>query len=1249
MALTPRQLAVIRARARAKKAKPAAEMQRPTALGGLGYQPEEEASRQAFRQGAANVAVPSAGPQQPKAPTRLSAAAGQFAQSATLGQAPNILAAPYALTGQFPEAKAFYQQRLMQGAEKFPVTTGAADIAGFLAPGGAVLKGATTLARPVTRAVQTAPAIVRGVATVAGGAALGATEGALYGGTVQAERQAMEQGQAAPTMQQRGEAAIPAAGMGAVVGGALPIVGRALAPVGTAIAGQAVKAFGPGATARQAERVAQKAVRADLQRAGINNLDDFLKAAEQYQGKPVMTAELTQSMTNSLTALTRAKGTTGDKVQAILENRIQGFPERMMRDLQEATGLDPAAIVDNLDDLIQSRQALAAPQYEKALAQPFTMTPTLEVLMKDSPEAASAFKEVERILKTELAGTGKTLEDVPKLDVYDRVKKILDERVRRLREEGKTSQAKAISDFTQRLRNELDVIVPEKYKAARLIGGEAPSLRDANKAGIKAYRLPFDMFKKEFAKVKGADAEAFKGAFVREISNIIEKNPARASAILAPEFQSKLRLMFGKDAADRLTANVRNEIAMRTTGARFNPNVGAVSSQALMGVPSQQADEILAAGEATLEFAQNLLSGRWASAVGPVLNYFRRAGYTEAQLNAIGDLLASDPQRAARILFPNEMARLGATPGGAAATNVLANPTQPPSGGRNTLAMPPEVGGAFVGGALGATQGETPEERARNALLGAAGGALGGRMARGMTPDKTRMGSNLGNLGKANKPIEIPKSDADEMVKIFNETLTPATKRLEQFKDALGDKYTWQRVDLQELEDMFGKNNIPPQALQAVKDDGFAILHGTDINATWSKPSKAPTEEGFWADAAAEEGWIENRAETLDDIFSPDMASKPSATLAAAEAMLYLARKEGWKASEVRGGAGRYWQLSKEKPNGEEAVVSVRVSNHARQSTQYDPKDINLAPQVGANNSEYAADDFTSMMKKLRAAEAADEMSPSTSSNVLAPKPVQKAQATGYEGQDIGEAKEWVAARSKGLDMSQAGRMERAAQQGFKVDMPLYHGTASNFAAFDKAKFGKITQAKSAKLGVWMSSSPETASGYAKLAGEDNPVSVLLEQAEAAGRKGKHDEAFRLNTKAENLEIKILNEKVGINSAVMPLFARGNLKTIDMQGARYAANDIKLSQLAEQAKREGFDGLHLQNFSDEGVNRYNPTDHVLVFNPSNIRSTNAAFDPSSKQSANILAGVGAVGAGAAMTGAIRPPDQKKPPGQRPRG
>ena len=35
------------------------------------------------------------------------------------------------------------------------------------------------------------------------------------------------------------------------------------------------------------------------------------------------------------------------------------------------------------------------------------------------------------------------------------------------------------------------------------------------------------------------------------------------------------------------------------------------------------------------------------------------------------------------------------------------------------------------------------------------------------------------------------------------------------------------------------------------------------------------------------------------------------------------------------------------------------------------------------------------------------------------------------------------------LDMSQAARMQRAAEQGFNVDMPVYHGTAVDFKQFD--------------------------------------------------------------------------------------------------------------------------------------------------------------------------------------------------------
>jgi hypothetical protein len=235
------------------------------------------------------------------------------------------------------------------------------------------------------------------------------------------------------------------------------------------------------------------------------------------------------------------------------------------------------------------------------------------------------------------------------------------------------------------------------------------------------------------------------------------------------------------------------------------------------------------------------------------------------------------------------------------------------------------------------------------------------------------------------------------------------------------------------------------------------------------------------------------------------------------------------------------------------------------------------------------------------------------------PKPVQKAQAQGYEGADIGEAQEWVSARSKGLDMSQTARMQRAKEQGFIVDLPLYHGTAATVESFDPTKFGSATNAKSAKLGVWLTSSPYTAAGYAKLAAEDAPVSRILKLAEDAEQKGNFDEAEALNRAAEAKERDIAKNG-GRGANIMPIYVRGRFKTVDMEGAKYDPTDTPLTKLAQQAKKEGFEGLRLQNFSDEGGwGRYNPTDHVLVFNPSNIRSVNAAFDPAKSSSANILA------------------------------
>jgi hypothetical protein len=89
----------------------------------------------------------------------------------------------------------------------------------------------------------------------------------------------------------------------------------------------------------------------------------------------------------------------------------------------------------------------------------------------------------------------------------------------------------------------------------------------------------------------------------------------------------------------------------------------------------------------------------------------------------------------------------------------------------------------------------------------------------------------------------------------------------------------------------------------------------------------------------------------------------------------------------------------------------------------------------------------------------------------------------------------------------------------------------------------------------------------------------------------------------------------------MPLRARGNFLERDAEGATMSdLDDRQLTDWAEEAKAKGFDGLKINNFSDNAdYGQYMPATHYLIFNPSNIRSVNAAFDPARRSSANLLA------------------------------
>lgn len=218
------------------------------------------------------------------------------------------------------------------------------------------------------------------------------------------------------------------------------------------------------------------------------------------------------------------------------------------------------------------------------------------------------------------------------------------------------------------------------------------------------------------------------------------------------------------------------------------------------------------------------------------------------------------------------------------------------------------------------------------------------------------------------------------------------------------------------------------------------------------------------------------------------------------------------------------------------------------------------------------------------------------------------------------------AMRSAG-NAADAARLQRAADQGF-ISRQLYHGTAADIAEFKPQEFGgSATKARSAKMGTWLVDNPEVAEGYARFAAEDVPVQNLLDQAARAERAGNFDEAERLNALAENLELGGSLRGAG-GQNVMPLRARGKFFEVDADGATMSdLDDDQLTKWAMEAKEKGFDGLQIKNFSDNAdYGKYIPATHYLIFNPSNIRSVNAAFDPAKRAYPNLLAGL----AGAAV-------------------
>jgi hypothetical protein len=265
------------------------------------------------------------------------------------------------------------------------------------------------------------------------------------------------------------------------------------------------------------------------------------------------------------------------------------------------------------------------------------------------------------------------------------------------------------------------------------------------------------------------------------------------------------------------------------------------------------------------------------------------------------------------------------------------------------------------------------------------------------------------------------------------------------------------------------------------------------------------------------------------------------------------------------------------------------------------------------------------------------------------------------------------------LDMSKVAREARAAEMGF-AEKELFHATQGNFAEFSQQKAGRNYD--NPAKGFFFTDNPNAANSFiddsygkvhipkpgtiadrfeqvkrevrtkeltqTKLV---NPEFGFAEEVKKDGltkaESAVADEYFSLLKKQSELgydqwrEMHDVMETVPGANMVKARVRYSNPKTVDVSGR----GDINLHPMIEQAKAEGHDAVIFKGAADNPgksvYGRHQAGQTVVVFEPNQIRSVNAAFDPAKKNSANILAGA----AGAAVAaGSIQKPafDPSKP-------
>lgn len=488
---------------------------------------------------------------------------------------------------------------------------------------------------------------------------------------------------------------------------------RSAKTAGASIYDALASALGKKAGARDAvaEQVAVAAVNRSADRAGLT-MDQMMELVKKYEGKPAVLAEVIgQDAINALTALTRTLGKTSQKAQDIIEERSYGWYDRAKGDIEEATGFAPGQVDDIVEQGMEAGREKARPFYEQLYSQFKDVKAFPESLKRVNRLLRSPGMERHKDLAEEAIRNASAKRSIPlskmsKMEYFDLIKQSLDDAIDSAvaKGENRTRVGESVRDLTElkdEFVKELDRLTNGAYSAAREAGGEAPRLRQAAVEGQKAFGAKNPRVVEQT--VQGTTPEALpalRAGMADDLATRIDKGSLIPGRFRRPDVANKTRAVFGEEAGDQLIGKMDAEATLRETGSRWAPRMNSVTGTVMESGPSQMGDEIMNAG-------MNLLTGNKLGLLRQAINFARQRGFSQRQLDSIGDLLLSNPEEGLRRLGrmrPDGTPSVGGQAAGA--QNALAGPD-----GSGAISNP--------GNALAIGAGKAPSARPKGPVSGA--------------------------------------------------------------------------------------------------------------------------------------------------------------------------------------------------------------------------------------------------------------------------------------------------------------------------------------------------------------------------------------------------------------------------------------------------------------------------------------------------------------------------------------------------